>query len=252
MRRRLLLVAGAMISAMVAAPLALAAPAPTATPGIGISINGGSGTSPSTTVQIIALLTVLAVAPSILIAVTSFTRIVVVLGMLRTAIGTPQIPPNQVIMVLALFLTLFTMSPTLSQVNKVAYQPYSHKQINASTALKRAQEPIREFMFKQTNEKDIALLLEIQHKPLPKVRGDVSTLTLVPAFMLSELKTAFEIGVVIFIPFLVIDLIVAAVLMSLGMFMVPPASISLPLKLLLFILVDGWALIVRSLAGSFF
>lgn len=201
--------------------------------------------------QVLFVLTVLSLAPSILIMMTSFTRIIVVLSFLRSALATQQMPPNQVLVGLALFLTFFTMSPYLEQVNKNALQPYMAGTITQDAAMTAAMKPMREFMFKQTRENDIALFVNISEAPRPNSPDDIATTTLIPAFVISELKTAFQIGFLIYIPFIVIDMVVASTLMSMGMMMVPPVMISLPFKILLFILVDGWHLIVRSLVTSF-
>jgi flagellar biosynthetic protein FliP len=201
--------------------------------------------------QILFTMTVLTLAPSILIMMTSFTRIIVVLSFLRSALATQQMPPNQVLVGLALFLTFFTMSPYLDQANKNGLQPYIAGTINQETAMKEALKPMREFMFKQTRENDLALFVNLSEGPRPNSPEDVPTTTLIPSFIISELKTAFQIGFLIYIPFIVVDMVVASTLMSMGMMMVPPVMISLPFKLLLFILVDGWHLIILSLISSF-
>ena len=201
--------------------------------------------------QVLFVLTVLSLAPSILIMMTSFTRIIVVLSFLRSALATQQMPPNQVLVGLALFLTFFTMGPYWDQVNKNALQPYIAGAITQDAAITAAMKPMREFMFKQTRENDIALFVNISEAPRPNSQDDIATTTLIPAFVISELKTAFQIGFLIYIPFIVIDMVVASTLMSMGMMMVPPVMISLPFKILLFILVDGWHLIIRSLVTSF-
>lgn len=205
----------------------------------------------ATSLQILFLLTILTLAPSILIMMTAFTRIVVVLSFMRNALATQQVPPNQVLIGLALFVTFFVMHPTWSQINDTALQPYLSGQIQQQEAFTRAEAPIRTFMFKQTREKDLALWVKLSGAPKPQTYKDISTLTLIPAFVISELKTAFQIGFMIFIPFVVIDMIVASALMSMGMMMLPPMMISLPFKLLLFVLVDGWGLVIRSLVLSF-
>ena len=246
--RLLLLLALGAITVSVLAPVAGAAPNPG---GIEISVCGKDGVEPSTSVQILILLTLFTLVPSLLIVMTSFTRIVIVLGFLRNALGTPQIPPNQVLLGLALFLTLFVMSPTLKAVNETAVEPYVAKKIDQKEALKRAQLPLREFMFEQTSEKDIALFVDMAKLDRPETRGDVPTQVLIPAFLISELKTAFEIGFLIYIPFLIIDMVVASALMGMGMVMLPPVMISLPLKILLFVLVDGWHLVIESLVMGF-
>ena len=201
--------------------------------------------------QVLLTLTVLSLAPSILVMMTSFTRIIVVLSFLRSALATQQMPPNQILVGLALFLTFFTMSPYFDQVNKNAVQPMLAGTINQETALTEAMKPMREFMFKQTRENDLALFVNMSEMSRPNSPEDVPTSVLIPAFIISELKTAFQIGFLIYIPFIVIDMVVASTLMAMGMMMVPPVMISLPFKLLLFVLVDGWHLIVRSLVSSF-
>jgi len=205
----------------------------------------------ATDVQLLVLLTVLSVAPAILILATSFTRIVIVLSILRSAIGTPSIPPNQVIIGLSLLLTFFIMAPVYKEIDTTAIQPYLKQQIDQTTAFNRAIAPVRDFMFKQTREKDIQLFLDLSKQPQPQTTDDIPTESLFPAFVISELRTAFTMGFVVYIPFLVIDLVVSSVLLSMGMMMLPPSLVSLPFKLLLFVMVDGWYLIVRSLATSF-
>lgn len=222
---------------------------PTLTVGIGQTTDPAQM---STALQILLVLTVLTMAPAILLMTTAFIRLVIVLSFVRQAMGTQQMPPNQVIIGLALFLTFFIMSPVFNKINDEALQPYFNQQINQEAAFKLAVQPLREFMLSQTQEKELGLLLEIAGNKMPDNHDDVPTLTLIPAFMLSELKRAFQIGFMIYIPFLVIDMIVASVLMSMGMMMLPPIIISLPFKLLLFVLVDGWSLVVGSLVQSFY
>jgi flagellar biosynthetic protein FliP len=205
----------------------------------------------ATSLQILFLLTILSLAPSILVMMTSFTRIIVVLSFLRSALGTQQMPPNQVIIGLALFLTVFTMAPYWTQVNQQAIQPYMAGTLAQDVALDKAMAPIREFMLKQTRENDLALFVNLSETPRPSGPEEVPTFVLIPAFVISELKTAFQIGFLIYIPFIVIDMVVASTLMSMGMMMLPPVTISLPFKILLFILVDGWHLVIRSLVTSF-
>jgi flagellar biosynthesis protein FliP len=205
----------------------------------------------STSVKLVLLLTVLSLAPSILILMTSFTRIVIVLSFTRTALATQQMPPNQVIIGLALFLTFFIMAPTFSDVNEVALQPLFDEEIGLEEAYDRASLPFKEFMAEHTRQKDLELFLNYNEAETPESVEDISLTMLVPAFALSEIKTAFQMGFMIFIPFLVIDMVVASVLMSMGMMMLPPVMISLPFKILLFILVDGWYLIIKSLLQSF-
>ena len=208
-------------------------------------------TSVSTSIKLLLLLTVLSLAPSILILMTSFARIVIVLSFTRTALATNQMPPNQVIIGLALFLTFFIMAPTLQEVNEQALQPLFDEEIGLEEAYERAAIPFKEFMAKHTRQKDLELFLEYNQSERPQSIEDIQLTTLVPAFALSEIKTAFQMGFMIFIPFLVIDMIVASVLMAMGMMMLPPVMISLPFKILLFILVDGWYLVMKSLLQSF-
>ncbi len=205
----------------------------------------------STALQVLLLLTVLSMAPAILLMTTCFTRIVIVLGFIRQAMGTQNMPPTQIILGLSLFLSFFIMSPTLNKMNEDALQPYLKEQIGQTEALEKGLAPLREFMFSQVREEELTLLTEITMKDQPYLQDDIPTMTLVPAFMLSELKRAFQMGFMIYIPFLVIDMIVASVLMSMGMMMLPPVIISMPFKLLLFVLVDGWNLVVGSLIKSF-
>jgi flagellar biosynthetic protein FliP len=205
----------------------------------------------SSAVRIVLALTLLAILPSLVVCVTAFLRIVIVLSMLRHAIGMPETPPNTVVIGLALFLTLFTMNPVLQKVNTEALQPFMSGQIGVQQGLDTAIKPLREFMVKQTREQDLALMVEISKSKRPTSMDDISNLQLIPAFMLSELRAAFQIGFVIFLPFLLIDLIVSSILMSLGMMMMPPITIALPIKILMFVLVDGWSLIVKALVGSF-
>ncbi len=201
--------------------------------------------------EIIALLTVLTLAPAILIMMTAFTRIVIVLAILRSAIGIPQVPPNQVLTGLALFLTFFVMAPTFEQMNEQALQPYMRNEIDAELALTRAVEPLREFMFRQTREADLALFVRMARVEQPRTREEVPTYVLIPAFVISELKTAFQMGLFLFVPFLVIDIVVATTLLSMCLLMLPPVIISLPFKILLFVLVDGWHLVAQSLVEGF-
>lgn len=205
----------------------------------------------ATSLQILFMLTVLSLAPSILIMMTSFTRIIVVLSFLRSALGTQQMPPNQVIIGLALFLTFFTMAPYWQQVNQQALQPFIEGSLTQDAAVEKGLQPIREFMLKQTRENDLALFVNLADAPRPSGPEEVPTYVLMPAFVISELKTAFQIGFLIYIPFIIIDMVVASTLMSMGMMMLPPVTISLPFKILLFILVDGWHLVIRSLVTSF-
>ncbi len=201
--------------------------------------------------QVLFLLTVLTLAPSIALMMTSFTRVVIVLDFVKRALSLQQMPPNQVIVGLSIFLTIFIMAPTFNEVNDTALQPYLKGKINNTQFYERGMEPMRKFMFKQTRKKDIALFIELAKLEKPKSEKDVPSYCLIPAFMISELKRAFEIGVYLFIPFIVIDMIVASALMAMGMIMLPPVMISLPFKLVLFILVDGWNLLVYELVKSF-
>lgn len=201
--------------------------------------------------QLLLMLTVLSIAPAILILCTAFTRIAVVLGFLRTALGTQQLPPNQVLLGLSLFLTAAVMSPTIKSINETAVQPYMQGQLTQTQAIDSASLPLKSFMLKQTRQADLALMLEITKAPAPTGPEEVPFLTVVPAYAISELKTAFTMGFVIFLPFVIIDFITASTLMSMGMMMVPPVMVSLPFKILLFVLVDGWHLVIKSLYDSF-
>jgi len=227
---------------------ALAQGLPTITFGIGEATDPGEV---STALQILIVLTILSVAPAILLMTTGFTRIVIVLSFVRQAMGTQQAPSNQIIVGLALFLTFFIMAPVFDRINENALQPYLNKQINQQQAFEQAVKPMREFMFSQVGEKDLELLVEISKSPQPENQEDISMMTLIPAFMLSELKRAFQMGFLLFIPFLMIDMIVASILMAMGMMMLPPIIVSLPFKILLFVLVDGWSLVIGSLVQSF-
>jgi flagellar biosynthetic protein FliP len=219
-----------------------------------ININVSDAENPdqmALTLQILLLLTILSLAPAILIMLTSFTRIVVVLAFLRQAMGTQQMPPNQVVIGLALFLTFFIMSPVWQEINKNAIQPYLSENISQKEALDNSIRPLRGFMLKQTREKDLAMFVNIAKIDRPKGPSDIPIHILIPAFIISELKTAFQIGFLIYIPFLILDMVVASILLSMGMLMLPPILISLPFKLMLFVLVDGWSLIIGSLVKSF-
>jgi flagellar biosynthesis protein FliP len=202
-------------------------------------------------VQLLLLVGGITLVPALLFTVTGFTRILVVLGFIRSGLGTPTAPPNQVLVGIALFLTIFVMAPTFKAVKEDAIDPLTQNRITESQAFERGQKPIREFMFRQTREKDLALFVKLADIERPETRADVPTHVVIPAFIISELKTAFQIGFLIFLPFLVIDLVVSSTLMSMGMIMLPPILISLPFKILLFVLVDGWNLVTRSLVESF-
>ncbi|MTI58796.1 MAG: flagellar type III secretion system pore protein FliP [Firmicutes bacterium] len=201
--------------------------------------------------RILLLLTVLSLAPAILVMLTSFTRVIIVLSLIRTAMATRQMPPNQVLIGLAIFITVFIMAPVWQQVNTDALQPYLQQEIDTETMYERGISPIREFMFKQTREKDLSLFVDMAEIERPNNRDDIPTYVLIPSFVISELKTAFQIGFMIYIPFLMIDMIVASTLMSMGMMMLPPVMISIPFKILLFVLVDGWYLVIESLINTF-
>ncbi|MBF0407070.1 MAG: flagellar type III secretion system pore protein FliP [Candidatus Riflebacteria bacterium] len=204
-----------------------------------------------TSFQILLLLTILSLAPSILIMLTSFTRIVIVLNFVRRALTTQQEPSNQILIGLALFLTFYTMSPVMTKIHDEAYQPYMKKEINEFQALENAMKPLRHFMFTHTRKADLALFASIESGSKPKSRDEFSSSALIPAFITSEIRTAFQMGVIIFLPFLLIDLVIASILMSMGMMMLPPVMISLPFKILLFVMVDGWNLVIRALVQSF-
>lgn len=219
-----------------------------------LSVEVGKASNPedvSITLQILFLMTILSLAPAILILTTAFTRIIVVFHFLKQAMGTTQMPPSQVLVGLAMFLTFFVMAPTWSKVNDTALQPYLQKRISIQEAYDKGVEPLREFMFRQTREEDLGLFLKLANIEKPQNRSEVPTYALIPAYAISELRVGFQIGFILFIPFIIIDLVVASVLMSMGMMMLPPVMISLPFKILLFILVDGWHLVVNSLMQSF-
>ena len=211
-----------------------------------MNVDGGNA------VQLLVLISGITIVPALLFTVTGFTRILIVLGFIRTGLGTPTAPPNQVLVGIALFLTIFVMAPTFGAIKEEAIDPLTDKKITQAQAFKRGQEPLREFMFKQVRTKDLALFVKLSGaKKQPETRKDIPTHVLIPAFIISELKTAFQIGFLVFLPFLLIDLIVSSTLMSMGMVMLPPVFISLPFKILLFVLVDGWGLVTKSLVQSF-
>jgi flagellar biosynthetic protein FliP len=243
-------VAGVLLAGSAAA--APTAPVPPAVPAVdgGVDISVGSG-SPSTSITLILAVTVLSVAPSALLLTTSFTKIAIVLSLTRNALGLQQSPPNSVLTGIALFLTLFVMGPVFSDVNEVAVEPYTDGAITVSQAYDAGVVPLREFLLSNTRDDELALMVGLSGEEQPEDTASVSMTTLVPAFVLSELKSAFIIGIVIFIPFLVLDMLVSAALMAMGMMMVPPSVVSLPFKLLLFVVVDGWALITTALVGSY-
>ena len=219
-----------------------------------VNVEVGTADNPeqvATTLQVIAVLTLATIAPGILMMTTSFVRIVVIIGFLRNALATQNVPPNQVIIALAMFLTFYIMAPYWSQANDNGLQPYLAGQISQEEAITNVLEPMREFMFRQTREADLALFVNLSDAERPETQEDVSTFALIPAFMISELKTAFQIGFMLYVPFIVIDMIVATTLMSMGMMMLPPVMISLPFKILLFVMIDGWHLLIRSIIVSF-
>ena len=245
------------LSLVLLVPLATAAPPPAqasvvATPYFSLGLTPGEEPARSTVLlQIFLLMTVLSLAPAILIMVTSFSRIVIVLSLLRRALGTNSLPSNQIVIGLALFLTIFIMAPVWQKINADALQPYLNQKISNQQALESAVIPLREFMFKQTREKDLALFVDIAKLKRPENTDDIPTTVLIPSFIISEIKTAFEIGLLLYVPFLIIDMVVAAVLLSMGMMMLPPIMVSLPFKLLIFVVADGWYLLVGSLVKSF-
>lgn len=244
-----LLTGGVILAALLLAPaICHAVGLPTITFGVE---DANNPERVSTALQVLFVLTILSIAPAILLMTTCFTRIVIVLGFIRQAMGTQNMPPTQIIIGLSLFLSFFIMSPTLNTINEKALQPYMNKTISQEKALENAVLPMRDFMFSQVKEEELALLADITLDGKPFDKNDIPTMTLIPAFMLSELKRAFQMGFMIYVPFLVIDMVVASVLMSMGMMMLPPVIISMPFKLLLFVLVDGWNLIVGSLVQSF-
>ncbi len=256
--RRALLLVVLTLGALAAAPgAAYAAPNGPDGPdgpagGNGVTVDlGGLTDSPSTSVTVLIGLTLISLLPAILLTCTAFTKIFVVLGLTRNALGLQQTPPNQVLAGLALFLSLFVMGPVLSDINEVGLQPYLNGDKTTSVAIQDGIEPLRDFMLDNTDDDELMLLTNVADRDLPEDRADVSTATLIPAFVLTELKQAFIIGFIIFIPFLVIDLVVSGALMALGMMMMPPVMVSLPFKLLLFVLVDGWALVIKSLVASY-
>lgn len=219
-----------------------------------LSIEVGKATKPddvSMTLQILFLMTILSLAPALLILTTAFTRIIVVLHFLKQAMGTPQMPPPQILLGLAMFLTFFVMAPVWNKVNENAVQPYMKNKITISAAYEKAIIPIEEFMFKQTREEDLALFVKLNKMDKPTNRNDIPIHVLIPSFAISELRMGFQMGFVLFVPFLIIDMVVASILMAMGMMMLPPSMVSLPFKILLFILVDGWHLVIGSIISSF-
>jgi len=250
MQHKHLIVMISMILTLLLAVSVFAEPLPL--PNISLNIGGNADQGKAATVvQLLLILTVLSLAPAILLMLTSFTRILIVLSLLRHALGTQQMPSNQIVIGLALFLTFFIMAPVWQQVNDEALKPYYEDRITGEEAFNLATAPMKNFMLKQTREKDLALFVKISKEKRPEKPLDISLPVLIPAFVISELKTAFQIGFLIFLPFLIIDIVVSSILLSMGMMMLPPIMISLPFKLLLFVLVDGWYLIVESLVRSF-
>lgn len=251
-------IAMALLAVLILAVPSFAQDAPASSPdapaadGPTVSINlNGEGQNLSDLMKIVLVLSVMTLVPAILLTMTGFTRIVIVLSFVRRALSVQQMPPNQVVIGLALFLTAFSMAPVFGKINEVAIQPNLNGEIGEMDAIRQAEGPLRDFMLAQTRKKDLALFLSIAELPRPKTRGDVPTYVLIPAFALSEIKTAFQMGFIVFLPMLVIDIVVATLLTSMGMFMLPPAMVSVPLKILLFVLVDGWHLVIGSLAQSF-
>lgn len=220
-------------------------------PGVKISLDEAGEKEIASALKIFLTLTVLSLAPGILVVMTSFTRIIIVLSMLRQAFGMPATPPNVVLISLAMFLTLFSMMPTINAINSDAFQPYQNKQMGFEDAIESGATHLKKFMLSQTREEDLLSMIEISKSDMPETEDEISFISLMPAFMLSELKTAFQIGFIIFLPFLLVDIVIASILMSMGMLMVPPLMISLPIKVLMFVLIDGWLLVVESLLGSF-
>lgn len=237
-----------------ASPALSGTPAPVAArraPVPAVAASKTPATETSQALRVVLGLTVLAILPALLVCLTSFMRIIIVLSMLRHAIGMPETPPNTALIGLAMFLTMFTMSPVLQKINVDAFEPFMAGRASMEQTYDKGVGPLREFMVRQTREPDLALMVELSKAPVPQAMDDISNVQLIPAFMLSELRAAFQIGFVIFLPFLLIDLIVSSILMALGMMMMPPTTIALPIKILMFILVDGWSLVLKALVGSF-
>ncbi|MGC5809503.1 flagellar type III secretion system pore protein FliP [Ralstonia pseudosolanacearum] len=251
---RVLLCAVVLLCPMQGHAALSAAPAAVTVPSLSPATRQQKTTPAADTAQALRIvlgLTVLAVLPALLVSVTSFLRIIIVLSMLRHGLGMQETPPNTALIGLALFLTLFTMSPTLEQINRQAFQPFMAGTISMEQAYEKGSAPLRDFMVRQTREQDLALMVELSKAKTPQSMDDISNVQLIPAYMLSELRTAFQIGFVVFLPFLLIDLVVSSILMALGMMMMPPSTVSLPLKVLMFVLMDGWGLLLKALVGSF-
>ena len=240
-------------AALAGSLLLAASPADAAAAASGLAAGpiGAASNDTAQALRVVLGLSVLAILPALLVCVTSFLRIIIVLSMLRQAIGMPETPPNPVLIGLALFFTLFTMSPVLQVLNEQAFQPFMNGSMGMEAAYAKGTGPLREFMVRQTREQDLALMIELSKARIPQAIEEVGNVQLIPAFMLSELRAAFQIGFLVFLPFLLIDLVVSSVLMALGMMMMPPTTIALPLKVLMFVLVDGWALVLKALVGSF-
>lgn len=252
MKRRIIFITALIAALFCITYIAYAEPVEIPIPKIGLDIDkAGSPKDYVDSIKLLILITVLALVPSFLVLMTSFTRIIVVLSFVRNALATQQTPPNQVLIGLALFLTFFIMSPVYNTVNNDAIKPYLENRITQEEAIETGSKPIKEFMLRQTRQKDLALFINAAKIEKPQDEKGVTFTELIPAFIISELKTAFQIGFLIYIPFIVIDMVVASILMSMGMFMLPPVTISLPFKLLLFVMVDGWHLVVKSLLESF-
>ena len=242
----------AVLAAAVLLLLALAAPVGAAEDASTVNVQvPAPGGDPGTTIGLLGLFTLITLGPSVLIMMTGFTRILIVLGFLRQAMGTPTLPPNQILVGISIFLTIFVMGPTFSTINETALQPYLNEEISGQQAIDNAAKPLKVFMLKQTGSSELELFVNLSREEAPKTADDVPLTTLIPAFMVSEIKTAFMIGFLIYVPFLIIDMVVASTLMSMGMMMLPPQMISLPFKLLLFVLVDGWALLIQNLVAGF-
>jgi flagellar biosynthetic protein FliP len=250
--RRRLLVLALGLGLVLLATGCVQADGTTSVPNVGIGPDASEDPSGAATgVQLLVLLTVLSLAPALLVMVTSFTRIIIVLSLVRNAMGVPQLPPNQVLLGIAFLLTVFIMAPVWTTVNDTALQPYLNGEIDQGEAMSRAEAPVRKFMLAQTRESDLELFVGLSQETRPENIDEVSTYVVIPGFIVSELKTAFQMGFIIFVPFLIIDVVVSSALLSMGMMMLPPVVVSLPFKILLFVLVDGWSLIIGSLVTSF-
>ncbi len=245
---RVAVLATALVALLVLAGPAAAADDPASTLNVQVP---APGEDPGATIGLLGLFTLITLGPSVLIMMTGFTRILIVLGFLRQAMGTPSLPPNQILIGISIFLTIFVMGPTFSKINEEALQPYLAQELGAQEAIDKAAVPLRTFMLKQTGSSELEMFVKLSKQEAPRTADDVELTTLIPALMVSEIKTAFMIGFLIYVPFLIIDMVVASTLMSMGMMMLPPQMISLPFKLLLFVLVDGWALLAQNLVAGF-